>query len=924
MDQSLGSYGLLRLLGQGGMGEVYLAEGSDGEQVAIKTLLPSVLEDEGRRKRFLRELRLIGRLERHEHIVEVREVLLRPEVPRDAVVMEWLDGPSLRDRLQDGPLEVGYALRLARQMASALAHVHAHGLVHRDFKPSNLVLADQGRRIVLLDFGIAKEVRRLEDVTRITETGQVLGTAEYMAPEQVQGGEVGPGGDMFAFGVVLYQMLTGISPFRGSTPVETSVNTLYHHPVPVDRQRDLIPTAVADLVERLMAKLPTDRPASMELVVEELEMLIRRPSARGGPNRRKKWLLRAVVALVLGALVLGVVAVSLGWWSIGHGKPSPDSRPDSTTEAVASPARQLPPALAVLPFAGEPGPGAVLSLALAERLQGSGLRVVDPSTVAGALQDLELTVDAFDPDKHGSRLLTYLDAASAVGGRIRTGGAGSLLQVESWWIGDGASKALDSFSGTLPVELSARLTENLRRESILSAPTGGAGDRLPHQVAARVPFALGVLDLGRGEPWSARQQLEEARHLDPDSPVIGVRLAEALLGLRLVDQAHSVILEALELKPEGLTADEAAAIAAESEGRSRTAARHWKEFYDRAQSDPEAGRRRLEAIAEADGPGAALAMLDELHGPNGPHSRRGGLAVDRSRTRLLLQQGRYADALESADTFLGRARKLGARRSEALALLYRGIALQGLGRAQEATAEVEQAWASLAAVDDPLLEAQALEWTGILLTAGGQPAAAVPLHRRTRQIYGELSDLGGKGFEVLDAIAQVGEAMALHSLGHPDEAEPLLDEAGRVLEQAGALREAGRSRINLGVIHHLSGRLDSAATLYAAGLDLASRADDTETKAGALTNLGEIELTLGDPVAALDLLHQALAIYVEDRQVDDRIYVQLQIGEAHLQNGDSTRAQAAFREARRLASSTDPPDTASVEQAENGLTRARK
>lgn len=265
VGQQVGNYEVLRELGRGGMGVVYRAhEASLNRPVALKVLAPQLASDPAFAQRFLREARAAAGLN-HPNVVTVYAVGEHEGSPY--IAMEYIRGESLADRIErTGRLSVDEAVAITTAVAGALAAAHRQGLIHRDVKPQNIMLDDTGRPR-LLDFGLVKAT---EGNTALTETGVQLGTPQYMAPEQVQGKPVDGRTDIFALGVVLFEMLTGRAPFQASTPMAVMYQ-ITHEPLPPLRQvcPDVSP-ALAQLVTNMTAKSPTGRFMRAESVVEEL------------------------------------------------------------------------------------------------------------------------------------------------------------------------------------------------------------------------------------------------------------------------------------------------------------------------------------------------------------------------------------------------------------------------------------------------------------------------------------------------------------------------------------------------------------------------------------------------------------------------------------------------------------------------------
>ena len=260
----LGSYEIESLLGSGGMGEVYRARDTRlGRTVAIKVLPARVAGDGARRRRFETEARAISQIS-HPHICALYDVGEAETVP--FLVMEYLDGQTLADRLKQKPLSVADTLQYATQIADALDAAHRRGIVHGDLKPANVMLTKGGVR--LLDFGLARiSTSEVSDIaidaqpSAVTATvdGVVRGTLPYLSPELLEGGKADVRSDIFAFGAVLYEMLTGRRAFAGASESATVAAILETHPAPLDAEPATIPPALTHVVTTCLAKDPDER-----------------------------------------------------------------------------------------------------------------------------------------------------------------------------------------------------------------------------------------------------------------------------------------------------------------------------------------------------------------------------------------------------------------------------------------------------------------------------------------------------------------------------------------------------------------------------------------------------------------------------------------------------------------------------------------
>ena len=304
--RTLAHFRVFEMLGAGGMGVVYRAEDTRLRRiVALKIPLPVQLLDASGKARFLREARAVAALD-HPNICHVHEVG-ESEDGQPFLAMPHYSGETLRDRIaRAGPLGEDEAADIARQIARGLAAAHQAGIIHRDLKPGNVMILPDGS-VKLLDFGLAKT----HDVS-VTATGDRLGTAAYMAPEQIRGGHLDGRVDLWALGVILYEMLTGRRPFAGESDVAVAHAIVHEAPVPASRWRRIAP-ALSDILFRLLQRDPSRRISSAEALVAELAPAT---LAQGsGPRRVVVRRLTGLARLLRGprgALAIVAIAAAIG------------------------------------------------------------------------------------------------------------------------------------------------------------------------------------------------------------------------------------------------------------------------------------------------------------------------------------------------------------------------------------------------------------------------------------------------------------------------------------------------------------------------------------------------------------------------------------------------------------------------------------
>jgi serine/threonine protein kinase/HAMP domain-containing protein len=303
----VGRYRISERIGRGGMASVYRAHDPSIDRiVAIKFLHAALCEEDEYRTRFLREARAAGMLS-HPNIVTVHDV---GEIDgRPYMTMELIEGEALSEVMARGPMAVREVLVLGVQLAKALHYAHGKGIVHRDIKPSNIALLPDGRSVKVMDFGIA----HLDSTTgaQHTRVGDVLGTPQYMSPEQTKGAKIDGRSDLFSVGIILYQMLAGTPPFQGDSVVALAVKIANEEPVPIEKLRPDLPQAVRRIVERCLAKAPERRFQSGAALADAITAALRDLDAEASSAGRARVVpLRLKWALMMGVIVLAVMAIA--------------------------------------------------------------------------------------------------------------------------------------------------------------------------------------------------------------------------------------------------------------------------------------------------------------------------------------------------------------------------------------------------------------------------------------------------------------------------------------------------------------------------------------------------------------------------------------------------------------------------------------
>jgi serine/threonine protein kinase/TolB-like protein len=830
---------VIRFIAEGGMGEVYECDDRLlGERVALKTIRPEIATDHAVVERFRREIQLARRVT-HKNVCRLFDVGvhrvpdgLGAEVDVAFLTMELLVGETLADYVRSAaPVAPAEALPLAEQMAQALAAAHDAGVVHRDFKSQNVVLVPSpsgSPRVVVTDFGLARG-GAVPGADVVTGTGGIIGSPAYMAPEQVEGGPIGPAADLYALGVVLFELTTGTLPFHGDTPLATAVKRL-RQPAPAPRALvpDLDPAWDA-VIRRLMEREPTARFATAREVVAALRSH-KLPAVVPPPLRRRIPVHRTVVsaALVVGGLIAGLVAARVGGvTSEGTAPPSPVAMSVAggdlrlprmplllelaqTGRDVASAFAPRPPrcgrdSVAVVGFKNMSGAADVawMSAALAEMFSTElaateELRTVPAESVGRMKRDLALTDAESYADDTLAQIRAYVCAEYVLVGSYLAEGsrgmAGLRLDLRVQHTGSGETVAQVSEVGQQAglIDLVARAGGRLR--AALS-PTPGAASELPGATAAdpggqladpraALPknpeaarlYAEGMVKLRREECADAQALLTRAVGSDPGFALAHSALAEALWCVGYEDAGRREAVRSLELA-DPLPRRERLLVQANAwtmlgEGEKALAA--YRTLFEFFPSDPQVGMGLVRLQFDTrrlDDARATMRALRRLPAPDSEHPR-----LDIYDAKLARLGGDVAGERVALERAVTRAEARGGK-------LMAGAALMELLDLYIETGNLELAAATATKVHD------------IGTTYGDRELEAVGLDRSgtVLALRGHLRDAEAMHSDALEVVEAVGidrrmNDVLLH-LVYVQVAQGRLSAAERTLSAAAAAQD---------------------------------------------------------------------------------------------------------------------------------------
>ena len=782
-----GRYQIGRLLGRGGLGEVYLAHDRTlGRDVAIKFVSPDKVADARARRALLREARAAAALD-HPYICTVYETGETPD-GRGFIVMQYVEGETLSNVLQQGAMSIRDALTLCADIADALAAAHRRGVIHRDLKPGNIIVTPSGRP-KLVDFGIAKvTLERTHPPDEATLTGGALddvavGTPAYMSPEQIQKLPLDGRSDLFALGLVLFECLTGRRAFRAPSALATFANILQVHPPPPSSMRVGLTEAHDELCRRLLAKNPADRFQSAEEVVGALRVL--QPDTSRTPSADMTWLTAAAVrrktrvAAAIAAAAFAVAAIAAGAliWNRSGGLPKVPEASEvwyrrgsealreggyHTARTAFQQAVQIFPqhALAYARLAevdaelddSQSAQGHLLRvssivpdesrLPAGERLRLQAVRALVLRDVDGATRLYQELVsrNAGDP-----RALVDLGRAQEAAGR-RTDARASYEQAVA---ADSQYAAAYLRLGTLE-GLESRWKQSLaafaEAERLYKASTDIEGET---EVLLN---RGGVLD-SMGEPKKARLDLERALLLASSSSKSTHQKVRAQLALSIVTASEGKTEDAARMAS-------AAVNEAMAEGLDTIAAGGLVDLAATLLFAANAGKDEL-----------AEKQLDRAR----ELAERRGAPLTTARAKIQLAEvytrtERRAQALALLDGVLPFLREKRYRRHELTALTITALAYEGLGKLDEARRIASEVLSVAQAIGDETQEAVAASSLASITTALGLFPEALRLRERADAIHRRQNDKALLPYDLTN------RADLLIRLGRHDDAAALLKE----------------------------------------------------------------------------------------------------------------------------------------------------
>ena len=842
--QSFGDrFEILDLLGEGGMGRVYKAWDRELEKVvALKTIRGEQAADPDALKRFKQEL-LLARQITHKNVIRIHDLGEAEGVK--FFTMEFIAGESLKDLVRKkGRLPVDQALSIANEVLGALEEAHSQGVIHRDLKPPN-IMVDADGAVHVMDFGIARSVHD----TGMTATGMVMGTPDYMSPEQARGAKVEAQSDIFSFGVILYELLTGALPYLGDTAASRVMARLTQRPKPVQEIAPEVPRFLANVVSKC---LEVDLALRYKTVREILADIDREQVDRTIHLRMRRAVGRRKAALAAALVTLAAVASAV-YFAVSK---NPAGRVGSGMPATT---------LAIVPFGnGTHDPSLDwLGASLAEILttevgQSDQLRTVTSDRVNQILSDLRLGPGARIDSAMVARVADFSKADTVVSGQYLK--LGSLIRIDAT-VQDLKGNRTVALKAEAPnetalIETIRSLAQDIRKNLGLSRDVVKELQTSLFRPSSKSLQALrfyreGEQLLSQGRQVEALKRFEAAVGEDREFALAYAMLGQTYAGLGYDFEAEESLSTAMELGT-GLPQQEKYLISA-------IQARVHKD-YDKAIQSYE----NLEKAAP--GNSDLQYRLAQLHEAKGEYDRAqelyakvlardsGSLSGLLALGNLECKRGRPQRAFEYLNQALTLTIQLGNEEERGNALFALGVAYRDLGRNEEAQRHFRDALEILTRVGDKRATAETIKELAKLDWAAGRAEEAEASYQKALQIYGEIGD-------------RSGSARVLLGLGDIHKRRGQYDKALEVFKASlQTLRELGDKRLEsvcldfIGGTYIEKGDYADGQTYLELALTAREQLGDKALISETVHNLGELDLRKGRYDKAIDHYLRALEL----------------------------------------------------------------
>ena len=843
-----GRYVILELLGQGGMGAVYKARDREVDRlVALKVIRPELAGHPDVLRRFKQEL-ILARQVTHKNVIRIFD--LGEAEGAKFISMEYVDGRDLKSiRAERGKLQPEEASEIIEQVCRALDAAHAEGVIHRDLKPQN-IMVDKHGRVVVMDFGIA----RSREMPGLTQTGVVVGTPEYMSPEQAKGEEIDSRSDLFSLGIILYELLTGKSPYEATSSVAALLKRTRERAVPPIKLDPAIPKFLNDIVVRCLEIDPQRRYASAQEILRDLE-------ARHGPRKSvtplhmprfrmveelpTKWIAPGLALILL--LVIGLVF---------RGKIfAPRSKP-------AQPAVSL----AILPFRNASGDPKLdwLGTSLAEMLstdvgQSSYLRMVSSDRLHQVLHDLQISPDSdLDPNTL-RRLAEFSSAETVVWGQYARFGDQIRIDAKLQDLKHDRTAALkaEAPSEKAVPEAVDRLAEAIRQNLALSpAIIKELQTRSFKPTSQSLPalrdYNQGLQFLRQGKNLEAQKQFEAATKEDAEFALAYAGLGQAYANLGYDDQAEQASRKAVDLS-ENLPPQERYRIEASHAQVTKDYAKAIESYENLAKVSPDDTQVQF-VLAGLYEDTRAFDQARE-HYTQVLKADPKDVAALLAAGRVEIKSGNPQSGLEYLNRALTLAVQLDNLEEKAAILQAIGVAYGHLNQPAEALRNYQESLDIKRRIGDKRGMAVSLNNIAELQELSGNSGEALKSYQEALKLRREIGDKKGVGDTLIDLGGFYGDR------GEHDRALKLDKEALLIERELGDERNEALLLSNIGSSYSFKGQYEDAATYFQQALQLREKSKVPSGIAETVHNLADTSANMGQYKQALDYYLRALELY---------------------------------------------------------------
>lgn len=821
-------YKIIRLLGAGGMGRVYLAHDLELDtDVAIKIIRPELGQSEKTLERLRNEL-LLARKVSHRNIVRIHDI---GEVEgMKYLSMSYTEGPSLRQVLKkDKALPWERVLEVAKQICEGVAAAHEEGIIHRDLKPANILLDDTDR-VYITDFGIARSLSSAE----LTQTGAIIGTPAYFSPEQARGEKADVRTDIYAIGLILYEMLTGELPFATGN-IETALR----------KCQPQLPKFFIAIIRKCLDPDAARRYQDARALLQDLQN--RKVVEDNWPVRfNKKHVVAASIAL----------AALIAWLWLWPAYQQSRSRPPSATQ-IQTP--QKLDSLAVLPFINKTGKQdlawvetGMADLLITDLASKGNYRVISPDRVYQTLKDLKFFTRSYDADSIG-KLLEILDADYLIHGNVTQAGSSlradlSIINAQEIqnpvYLKTTGSKQEDLI--LMSDQLASQIHQKLHPTTLKKSP----GVKPQISIPALKAFDRGVNDLRKGDYKKSIVNLEEAIRLAPKFSRAYLRLSEAYENSGDLDKAIAILSLGIQ---NGDPSDEKTAYLLRSEyalmqGELDQAIKMYRTLNEKYPNDSELLFPLAETYEEKGDLKNAVLVLEKLiqldpHHPQAYfHLGKDTVLMGEAEKGISQYLIKALSIQTQLDNSYGRADVLNAM----------GVAYERLGRYDEAIQYYQNALTLREKIGNKKGAATSMSNLAKIYIFQGEFAKAQTLLNKILKIFEEIGDRQGIG-NVTNMFGVLNEDQ-----GKFDVALKHYKKALQIRKQVGNDRLTAQSYDNVGQIYYLTGQYDDAQVFWEQALNLRKTIGEESGVILSLQNMGFLQLAQGHLDRALKSFLESL------------------------------------------------------------------